>query len=211
MDNNEFESEPAAPNEVYPGVSQNTGARSTGNRGIFIGIGSNIGDKVQHCTESIERIVDDERVKLLAVSSFYSTSPVSPVPQDDFINCAITIEWRGSSPADLLLFLNGIEEDMGRVRLVVSGPRIIDLDILLYGDIVLSTPRLMLPHPELHRRKFALVPCLEIDRSLIHPLHKVPLVSFLEDMDETQKIFLHLPSPDLGGLTGKRKDARRAG
>jgi 2-amino-4-hydroxy-6-hydroxymethyldihydropteridine diphosphokinase len=210
VDNIEFESEQAPSNKVSPDVPEDTGTHTSGNRGIFIGIGSNIGDTVQHCAESIERILEDERVKLLAVSSFYSTSPVSPVPQDDFINCAIAIEW-GSSPADLLLFLNGIEEDMGRIRLVASGPRIIDLDILLYGDIVLSTPRLTIPHPELHRRKFALVPCLEINRSLIHPVHKVPLVSFLEEMDETQKISLYLPSSDLGGLTGKRKDARRAG
>jgi 2-amino-4-hydroxy-6-hydroxymethyldihydropteridine diphosphokinase len=210
VDNIEFESEPAPFNRVSPNVTEDTGTRTSGNRGIFIGIGSNIGDKVQHCTESIKRVLDDERVKLLAVSSFYSTSPVSPVPQDDFINCAIAIEW-GGTPADLLLFLNGIEEDMGRIRLVASGPRIIDLDILLYRDMVLSTLRLTVPHPELHRRKFALVPCLEIDHSLIHPLHRMPLVSFLEDMDKTQEISLHLPSPDLSLVTGKCKNRRRAG
>jgi len=171
-------------------------------RTVFIGIGSNIGDGVRHCIESIDRVRSDGRAGFLAVSSFYLTSPVSEIPQDDFINGVIAVEWAGS-PAELLLFLNGIENDMGRVRSAPRGPRIIDLDILLFGDTVVSTPKLVIPHPGLHKRKFVLVPCLEIDPSIVHPVHKEPLFSFLKRVDETQTISLHLPSAQVNELLKK--------
>ncbi len=169
----------------------------TVNRGIFIGIGSNMGDRVEHCRESIERVRNDGRAAVREVSSFYLTSPVSAIPQDDFINCAVALEWAGS-PEDLLSFLNKVEGDMGRVRGIPDGPRPIDLDILLFGDVILSTPSLTIPHAELHRRKFALLPCLEIDPSLVHPLYLKPLASFVEGLDESQKISLHEPYKDRG-------------
>ena len=165
-----------------------------------------MGDKVGYCRESIKRVRGDGRAVVTRVSSFYLTSPVSAVPQEDFINCAIELEWAGS-PEGLLSFLNKVEGDMGRVRSIPDGPRPIDLDILLFGDVILSSPSLTIPHAELHRRKFALVPCLEIDPLLIHPLYLKPLTSFVEGLEEAQKISLYQPYGHHGknaGGKGKR-------
>ncbi|MBA4418519.1 MAG: 2-amino-4-hydroxy-6-hydroxymethyldihydropteridine diphosphokinase [Syntrophus sp. (in: bacteria)] len=154
---------------------------------IFIGIGSNIGNSVHHCITGIKTIIDDSRVGFLDTSSLYITSPVSPIPQGDFINCVISFIWEGS-PISLLEFLHHIEHAMGRVRDVVSGPRIIDLDILLFKGITLDNLSLKIPHPGLHERKFTLIPCLEIDPLLTHPLYLKPLSSFLDAIDDTQRI-----------------------
>ncbi|MCX8022047.1 MAG: 2-amino-4-hydroxy-6-hydroxymethyldihydropteridine diphosphokinase [Syntrophorhabdaceae bacterium] len=154
----------------------------------FIGIGSNIGDGVANCLASIEKIKKDKRAEILSCSSLYRTSPVSKIEQEDFINCAIKISWN-DTPFSLLSFLNGIEREMGRIRVIKDGPRTIDLDILLFGDAVIHTPSLIIPHPELHRRKFALVPCIEIDPTLVHPVYKRELKTFLDEIGENQRIF----------------------
>lgn len=75
---------------------------------------------------------------------------------------------------------------MGRTREIKNGPRIIDLDILLFSDLILSNPSLIIPHPELHKRKFAIIPCLEIEPEIIHPLYKKPLKNFLCEIEEEQ-------------------------
>ncbi len=154
---------------------------------IFIGIGSNIGQSFENCKTAIERISSDKRADLKSISSFYSTSPVSDVKQDDYINCAVEIDWQGT-PLDLLQFLNDIETSMGRVREEKNGPRIIDLDILMYGDGIIDDDRLTVPHRELHRRRFAIVPCIEIDPDLIHPTLKKPLSNFLAEIPPDQQV-----------------------
>jgi 2-amino-4-hydroxy-6-hydroxymethyldihydropteridine diphosphokinase len=155
----------------------------------YIGVGSNIQDPCRNCIEAIRRVVDDERAELLAVSSLYLTSPVSPIPQQDFLNGALKIGWNGS-PSELLTFLQGVEGQMGRKRTVPLGPRTIDLDILLFDDFVLDTPHLTIPHLKLHERKFALVPCLEIDPALVHPRLGRSLAELLSEAGEEQKIEL---------------------
>ena len=146
-----------------------------------------MGDREAYCSGSMRKILGDRRTRFLAASSLYATSPVSSMIQDDFINAVMAVSWAGS-PADLLEFLNSIEQDMGRIRQAPGGPRVIDLDILLFDDLILETPSLIIPHPELHRRKFAIVPCLEIDAGIIHPVYGKPLASFLADIDPGQTI-----------------------
>ena len=153
-------------------------------RKIFIGVGSNMGQSDKNCIMAIKMISGDFRVNLRSVSSFYTTSPVSNIEQGDFINCAIEIDWNGT-PMELLQFLNGIEASMGRVRGKKNGPRIIDLDILLYGSKIVNEDMLTIPHKELHRRKFAILPCLEIEPYLV--LTK-PLASFLSEIGDDQKV-----------------------
>ena len=153
-------------------------------KGIFIGIGSNMGQSRKNCVMAIERISSDKRVYLRSISSFYLTSPVSDIEQNDFINCAVEIDWEGT-PRELLQFLNGIESSMGRARTEKNGPRVIDLDILLYGDQIINEDNLTIPHKELHRRKFAIMPCIEIEPDLV--LVK-PLASFLSGIGPEQKI-----------------------
>ncbi|MDD3847294.1 MAG: 2-amino-4-hydroxy-6-hydroxymethyldihydropteridine diphosphokinase [Syntrophorhabdaceae bacterium] len=154
---------------------------------IFIGIGSNIGQGYENCKTAIRRISSDHRADLRSISSFYSTSPVSDIRQDDYINCAVEIDWHGT-PLDLLRFLADVESSMGRVREEKNGPRVIDLDILMYGDGVIDEEHLTVPHKELHRRKFAIVPCIEIDPDLVHPSLKKPLSLFLSDIPPDQQV-----------------------
>ena len=154
---------------------------------IFIGVGSNIGNGVKNCMTAIRNISSNGRVNLKSISSFYTTSPVSEIKQDDFINCAVFIGWEGT-PGELMEFLIAIEGNMGRAREVKNGPRIIDLDILLFDDTVLDEPSMTIPHKELHKRRFALIPCLEIDPNLVHPLYKKPLNDFLPDIGDDQVV-----------------------
>jgi 2-amino-4-hydroxy-6-hydroxymethyldihydropteridine diphosphokinase len=155
-------------------------------RVAFIGVGSNI-DAYSNCIEGIARVIEDERVDFLDLSPLYRTSPVSPIPQDDFLNSVFKIGWKGE-PLELLCLLETVEQTMGRKRDVPLGPRTLDLDILLFDDLVLETPQLTIPHPRLHERKFALIPCLEIDRDLVHPVMKLPLARLLNLLGDEQKI-----------------------
>jgi len=157
---------------------------------VYVGIGSNMGNKAANCLEGIRQIVNDGRARLIAISSLYVTSPVSTVTQDDFVNCAATIAWR-DSPFVLLRRLNEIEAEMGRVRgKIRDGPRVIALDILLFGSSILFDPLLIIPHPQLHRRKFALLPCLEINPDLIHPAFNKPLAALFTEIGAEQQIRL---------------------
>ena len=165
-------------------------------RRIFIGIGSNIGNSQENCLTSIKNISKDDRVKRISFSSLYLTSPVSEIKQDDFINCAVSLEWEGA-PLELLSLLQRIEITMGRTRATKKGPRIIDLDILLFSDLVSQNSYLTIPHPELHRRKFAIIPCLEIEPEIVHPAYNKPLKDFLCEIGEEQvcKKIIRTPKP----------------
>ena len=157
---------------------------------VFIGIGSNVGDSQAACINSIKELNKDGRLRLQGFSSLYRTSPLSEIPQDDFINCAIFVSWAGS-PLSLLEFLMSVENRMGRVRDGrKDSPRVIDLDILLFGNLVLNEHSLIIPHAELHNRKFAIVPCLEIDPQIIHPGLRRPLATFLSKLPESQAVEL---------------------
>lgn len=171
----------------------------------FVGIGSNIGDVFGNCLKGIEDVISEERALFVALSSFYKTSPVSPVPQDDFLNCVLKLSW-DASPPELLAFLLSVERRRGRTRGVQLGPRTLDLDILLFDAVVLDTPDLTIPHPRLHERKFALIPCLEIDPGLVHPRLKQPLAEFVEQIGDEQAIELQttVSKEELLGRIGRR-------
>lgn len=145
-----------------------------------------MGAKEDHCLEAVRRLSEDDRVRDPQVSDLYLTSPVGPVDQDDFVNCVLRFTW-SSGPLELLAFLQAVEGAMGRSRLLPMGPRIIDLDILLYGSLIMDSTILTVPHPELHRRRFAIVPVLDLDPHIIHPRFEKPLASFLHLVDPLQK------------------------
>lgn len=155
---------------------------------VFIGIGSNVGDSQQACITSIRELNKDGRLRLQGYSSLYRTSPLSEIPQDDYVNCAAFVSWAGS-PLSLLEFLMSVENRMGRVRDGrKDSPRVIDLDILLFGNLVLHEHSLIIPHAEFHKRKFAIVPCLEIDPQIIHPGLRRPLATFLDKLEGEQTV-----------------------
>ncbi len=153
----------------------------------FIGIGSNLGNSLENCMSGILQIEKNKEASLISKSSFYVTSPISKIEQNDFVNSVIKIIWT-ASPFDLLEFLNSVEKKMGRQRSIKKGPRIIDLDILFFGNLVINTPSLKIPHPEIHKRKFAIIPCIEIESEIVHPAYEKKLKDFLENIGDEQKI-----------------------
>lgn len=152
-----------------------------------IGIGSNIGDALQNCKRAVEEICHVESVSLIACSSFYRTEPVGDINQDYFVNAAIEITTTLKA-WELLNALEAIERKMGRVRELKGGPRIIDLDILFYGQAVIDEGDLVVPHPELHKRRFVLEPLGEIASYLIHPVYGVSVRGLLDRLNDSKNV-----------------------
>lgn len=134
---------------------------------VYLSLGSNIGDRENNLRKAI-RALAEANVRVTRVSSFYETEPVDLREQPWFLNCVVRGE--AETPAlDLLRALRGIEAHMGSEKLVPKGPRLIDIDILLYGDATVDRPELQVPHPRMLQRKFVLVPLAEIAPNLKHP------------------------------------------
>ena len=134
----------------------------------LIGIGSNLGDKVGNCTSAIGQIERVRENRILQQSSFYKTDPVGYTAQDWFINCVVKVE-TALEAHNLHACLKNIESILGRQKTFPWGPRLIDLDLLLFGRQRLNSGDLQIPHPRLHERAFVLVPLCEIDPGVIHP------------------------------------------
>lgn len=153
---------------------------------VYIGIGSNIGEAEENCRSALAAVSRLPSTENLTASSLYKTEPVGEKNQPWFINCVARIETR-LSPDELLTALLEIEKKMGRIRRGKWGPRIIDLDILFFGTRTVSTPSLTIPHPEAHRKRFVLLPLLEIDPSFVHPGLKEPCADLLKDLGQGQE------------------------
>lgn len=146
----------------------------------YIGLGSNLGDREQFLRGALERVRAAEGVQGLRASSFYETQPVGgPAGQGKFLNAAAIVETT-LSPHDFLHLLQRVELELGRERKEHWGPRTIDLDLLLYDDLVLETPELSIPHPRMHERRFVLEPLSEIAPDLLHPVTGKRISSFLQ-------------------------------
>jgi 2-amino-4-hydroxy-6-hydroxymethyldihydropteridine diphosphokinase len=153
----------------------------------YIGIGSNLGDKIDQCEKAITEILNVDYHKLLAKSSFYKTKPLGYTSQDWFVNGVIKIE-TDLEALDLLRTLKTIEVRLGRTETFQWGPRTIDLDILLFDDKEIKKEELQIPHPHLHERQFVLIPLTEIDRNLVHPVLKKTIGELLENIEEDQGV-----------------------
>ncbi len=128
----------------------------------YIGIGSNLANPRRQVGEATAELADLPDSRLCARSWLYATAPVGPVEQPDFVNAAVALETR-LTPSDLLGALQAIERRHGRTRTAHRwGPRTLDLDLLLYGEHEVAVPSLTVPHPEIHRRAFVLVPLADI-------------------------------------------------
>lgn len=136
---------------------------------VFIGLGTNLGERFENLARA--RSLMEEKVRLNAVSSVYETKPWGYLEQPDFLNQVVEGE-TDLTPTRLLNLLKRIEKKMGREKNFRNGPRLIDLDILLYGNRVVHTTRLNIPHPELVERAFVLVPLAELAPDLVHPVLK---------------------------------------
>ncbi len=136
----------------------------------FIGIGSNLGNREENCNKAIELLID-RGIKVSSRSSIIETEPWGVKVQPKFINMAVELE-TSVEPKELLKLLKKIESEMGRHTTVRWGPRIIDLDMLFYDDLIIRTPELEVPHPCIKDRDFVLRPLAEIAPDLVHPVLK---------------------------------------
>ncbi|MDR3252200.1 MAG: 2-amino-4-hydroxy-6-hydroxymethyldihydropteridine diphosphokinase [Tannerella sp.] len=155
---------------------------------IYLGLGSNLGDKRGNISRAIG-LIAERAGEALAVSGFYETSPWGFESKESFINAALGIS-TGLTPEDLLSCTRQIERDMGRTGKSTDGvyhDRIIDIDILLYDDMVMHSSALVIPHPLLHCRLFVLQPLAEIAPDLIHPLLGKSIAEILKTVGELEK------------------------
>lgn len=152
---------------------------------VIIGIGSNLGERVLNCNKALERMAEFSEV--LSVSSYYETEPVGVEDQPNFINCAAEIATELEAH-ELLGRLKAVERSLGREGAEKWGPRMIDLDIIFYGDRTIDDSKLRVPHPEAHLRRFVLVPLTEIAPALIHPVLKVTVTELLSRLKDSKKV-----------------------
>lgn len=147
----------------------------------FLGLGSNLDSPLDQLTNAIKAINTIPSTSLIQTSSFYKNRPVGPRDQPDFLNAVASID-TGLSPQKLLDHMQGIETQQGRKRHIRWGARTLDLDILLFGDDIINTTRLVIPHPELHKRAFVIHPLYEIAPELEIP-GQGPLKDLFQNID----------------------------
>jgi len=153
---------------------------------VYLSLGSNVGDREENLRAAIAAL-GEAGVRVTCVSSFYETEPVDLLEQTWFLNCAV--EGETEVPAlELMRALRGIELRMGSKKLVAKGPRLIDMDILLYGSETIDTPELQVPHPRMHLRRFVLVPLVEIAAEALHPGLKKNVKQLLEETPDRSMV-----------------------
>lgn len=152
---------------------------------VYLSLGSNMGDRESQLRDAISRLADEGRV--LAVSSFYETEPVDFTDQAWFLNCAVALETTETAE-QLMKRILKIEREMGRQRLHRKGPRIIDIDILLFSDKIIDSPDLTIPHPAMHQRRFVLEPLAEIAPAVRHPVLDKTIAELLGELPAGQTV-----------------------
>lgn len=158
---------------------------------IFLGLGSNLGDRQANLLAAAQSL--PPKITLTASSPIYETEPWGYLEQAKFLNQVLQAN-TSLSPLELLTYLKAIEKEIGRTPTFKNGPREIDIDILLYDDVILESPDLTIPHPRLHQRAFMLIPMNDLAEDLIHPVHLKTIRHLLADID-TAGINTYVPNP----------------
>jgi 2-amino-4-hydroxy-6-hydroxymethyldihydropteridine diphosphokinase len=155
----------------------------------YISVGSNIGDKLANCRKGIQALTDNGHSKILRQSRYYATEPVDYEDQDWFINAMVELE-TAHDPYQLLDRIESIQRSAGRkMDPVRFGPRILDLDIILYNDRIITSERLVVPHPRMHKRRFVLKPICDINPAIIHPVLEKEMRFLLKRLgNDSQKV-----------------------
>jgi 2-amino-4-hydroxy-6-hydroxymethyldihydropteridine diphosphokinase len=166
----------------------------------LIGLGSNQGNRHEILDAAVARLRECPQVTLIARSAWHETAPIGgPVGQEDFLNGALTLE-TSLAPHELLAVLRQIEDQFGRQRTGRWAPRTIDLDLLLYDELVLNTPTLVLPHPRLAVRRFVLAPAAEVAGAMRHPTIRWTVARLLEHLDTSAR-YVAVTGPIAAGKT----------
>jgi 2-amino-4-hydroxy-6-hydroxymethyldihydropteridine diphosphokinase len=151
---------------------------------VYLSLGSNLGNRQANLDQALKLMT--ERMRLGKVSSIYDTEPVGMTNQPRFLNLACEVITH-LSPEGLLALLKGIESKMGRYSRT-GEPRIIDIDIVLFGTLVINTPDLIIPHPRMHERAFVLIPLAEIAPDFVHPVLKKTIKELDKAVKEVQGV-----------------------
>ncbi len=150
----------------------------------YLSVGSNLGNRLENCRNGVASLTLCADIRLIDQSSIYRTEPVDYQDQGWFVNYAVKIK-TVLDPLSLLNILKSIELEAGRVPHAIRfGPRVLDLDIILYDDVVQNDSRLTIPHPRMHKRRFVLKPICDIDPDINHPVLQQTMLDLLENLAE---------------------------
>ena len=168
-----------------------------GRETVFIGFGSNVGDRLDFCDRAVTLLSLLPHSQLVGVSLLYETEPVNDHANPGsgwFLNGVVQLE-TNITPKSLLAILRDIERSLGRDEENRSGPRTIDLDILFYGQQIIDEPDLVIPHPRMHQRRFVLMPLNELEPLFIHPLLLRTVSQLLAETEKQPEVRLLFPQP----------------
>ena len=174
-----------------------------GESSAYVGLGSNLGDRTESCRRAVRMLDETSGCRVRSVSSLYLTEPVGVAGHDWYLN-AVTEVRTALRPLVLLRTLLALEAEIGRVRAAKLEPRVIDLDLLLYGRVVAEGPELILPHPRMHARRFVMVPLAEIAPGLVHPVLGLTVREMLDSCPSEGQVISLWPSGNPGwhGVAG---------
>jgi 2-amino-4-hydroxy-6-hydroxymethyldihydropteridine diphosphokinase len=159
----------------------------------YIGLGSNLGDRAGNLSSAV-RGLNEAGLEVVRLSSIYETEPFETFPQPAYLNMVAELSSSNlPTPEEVMDRLLEVERSLGRTREISKGPRSIDLDLLLFGNEIRDTESLKLPHPQLHRRRFVLVPLAELAPSLVHPSLKQTVRELLAGLEDTSTVKLWQP------------------
>jgi len=168
-----------------------------GRETVFIGFGSNVGDRVDFCDRAVSLLSLLPQSQVTGISLLYETEPVHDHAQPGdgwFLNGVVRLE-TDVTPRSLLMVLREIERSLGRDEENRSGPRTIDLDMLFYGQRIIAEPDLVVPHPRLHQRRFVLIPLSELDPLWMHPSQHRTITQLLAEVRDPSEVRLLFPQP----------------
>ena len=147
-----------------------------------------MGDKEDNMRKALKLIEEVDEIR--KVSPLYQTEPMGFKDQSFFLNCVIEVQ-TNSNPEQLLLFLKSIEQKLGRINTVKNGPRTIDIDILFFDDFCIENDELIIPHPRLHERLFVLIPLMDVNPDVIHPLLKKTVRELYDAVQHEEMVTLY--------------------
>jgi 2-amino-4-hydroxy-6-hydroxymethyldihydropteridine diphosphokinase len=154
---------------------------------VYIGLGSNVGNRLNNLKKAVALLKKEKKIKVIKLSSIYETEPVGVIGQNKFLNLVVKIKTE-LNPFDLLSKCKEIERKLKRKKLIKWGPRTIDLDILFFGNKIIRTKELTIPHKLLYKRRFVLEPLVEISPNLMHPVFKKSIRRLFKDLKDKKEV-----------------------